>query len=142
MRRENKKKQLSFAVMLALCIMACGKKVQAAETEQPLPDNVIVAYVSEDIEYVDEVIPAQYTDDLSLLADMRYTNSTYVYQDGKVYCRRYHSDSYEEAALWGEYHAIPEKKKEMVCVEPMEQKRYCLRMRDMAIFILLITDFI
>ena len=117
MGRKNRKKQLIFILMLAFCIVACGKGVQTAESEQTLPDNVIVTYVSEDIEYVDEVIPAQYTDDLSLLADMRYTNSTYVYQDGKVYYRRYHADSYEEAALGGEYHAIPEKKKEMVCVD-------------------------
>lgn len=27
---------------------------------------------------------------------MKYTNGTYVYQDGKVYYRRYHEDSYEE----------------------------------------------
>ena len=123
MRRENKKKQLIFTAILPLCIMACGKGVQAAEPkqeqEQTLPDNVVVAYVSEDIKYVDEVISAQYTDDLSLLADMKYTNSTYVYQDGKVYFRRYHKDSYEETALWGsyDYHPIPGTKKEIVCVD-------------------------
>ena len=92
---------------------------QAAEPEQTLPDNVIDAYATEDIEYVDEVIPAQYTDDLSLLADMKYTNSVYVYQDGKVYYRRYNEDSYENAALWGNYdfYPIPETKKEIVCVD-------------------------
>ena len=90
-----------------------------AEPEQTLPDNVIDAYVTEDIEYVDEVIPAQYTDNLSLLADMKYTNSVYVYQDGKVYYRRYNEDSHENAALWGNYdsHPIPETKKEIVCVD-------------------------
>ena len=72
---------------------------------------------TEDIEYVNEVIPVQYTDDLSFLEDMKYTNSTYVYQDGKVYYRRYHEDSYEEEALWGEYDAIPETKKEMICMD-------------------------
>ena len=158
MRRENKKKQLIFMVMFAICIMACGKNTQTeednrikgdeaaegvrisigtaeneipsepeqeieqeaeqeTEPEQTLPDNVIVAYVSEEIEYVDEVIPVQYTDDLSLLADLKYANYTYAYQDGKVYYRRYHEDSYEEAALYGEYGAIPGTKKEMVCVD-------------------------
>ena len=117
MRRKNKKKQLIFIVMLALCIVACGKGVQAAESEQTLPDNVIAAYATEDIEYVDEVMPAQYTDDLSLLSDMKYVNNTYVYQDGKVYYRRYHEDSYEEAALWGNYDDIPETKKEIVCID-------------------------
>ena len=158
MRRKNRKKRFIFIVMLALCIVACGKDTQteeesginkeeaeekveisagmagneipsepeqgieqeaeqAAEPEQALPDNVIVAYVTEDIEYVDEVIPAQYTDDLSFLSDMKYTNSTYVYQSGKVYFRRYHEDSYEEAALYGDYGAIPGTKKEMVCVD-------------------------
>ena len=172
---KNKKKQFIFMLMLALCIMACGKGAQTAEdsgsnedeaaeevristgmtedemadfaisflysffgigtaenetpsepkqeieqeaeSEQTLPDNVIVAYVSEDIEYVDEVIPVQYTDDLSLLADMKYTNSTYAYQDGKVYYRRYHEDSYEEAALWGSYGTLPDKEKEIICID-------------------------
>ncbi|MDE7282265.1 MAG: hypothetical protein K2N85_01545 [Lachnospiraceae bacterium] len=143
MRRKNRKKRLIFILMLALCIVACGKggqteKVsgsstgaaeeetaaeaeqeteQAAEQEQTLPDDVTVAYVSENIEYVDEVIPVQYTDDLSLLSDMKYTDNTYAYQDGKVYYRRYHEDSYEEAALYGNYDAIPGTKKEMVCVD-------------------------
>ena len=154
MRRKNKKKQLIFTVMLAFCIMACGKAEQTeegsginedeaaeeveisvgmredetaaeaepeaereTEQEQTLPDNVILAYVSEDIEYVDEVIPVEYTDDLSLLADLKYANYTYAYQDGKVYYRRYHEDSYEEAALYGDYGAIPGTKKEMVCVD-------------------------
>ena len=150
MRRKNRKKQFILTVMLALCIVACGKGVQteedsgvnedeaasstgtaedetaaepkqeiepAAEQEQTLPDDVTVVYVSEEIKYVDEVIPVQYTDDLSLLSDMKYTDNTYAYQDGKVYYRRYHEDSYEEAALWGDYDAIPETKKEMVCVD-------------------------
>ena len=154
MRRKNRKKRFIFIVMLALCIMACGKDTQTeegsginedeaveeveigtsmaeeeaaaeaeekieqeAEQEQTLPDDVTVAYVSENIEYVDEVIPVQYTDDLSLLADMKYANYTYAYQDGKVYYRRYHEDSYEEAALYGNYGAILGTKKEMVCVD-------------------------
>lgn len=36
--------------------------------------DVIMVYVSEDIEYSDEVIPVQYVDELSLLDDMKYTN--------------------------------------------------------------------
>ncbi|MDE5597161.1 MAG: hypothetical protein K2J04_04955, partial [Lachnospiraceae bacterium] len=147
MRRENRKKQLIFILMLAFCIVACGKGVQTEEEsgkkgdeieaditsgyeteaeleaeseqepEQTLQDNVIDAYETEEVEYVDEVIPAQYTDDLSLLSDMKYTNNTYAYQDGKVYYRRYHEDSYEEAALWGNYDDIPETKKEIVCID-------------------------
>lgn len=80
-------------------------------------DNVITAYLTENIEYIDEVMPAQYVDDLSFIADMKYTDSTYVYQDGKVYYRKYHEDSYEEAALWGMYDAIPGAKKEIVCID-------------------------
>ena len=121
MRRKNRKKQLIFILMIALCIMACGKKAQAAEPEQEpeqtLADNVIVACATEDIEYVDEVMPVQYTDDLSLLADMRYADNTYAYQDGKVYYRRYHEDSYEETALWGLYSPIIGAKKEIVCID-------------------------
>ncbi len=86
------------------------------EANRSETDDVIMVYVSEDIEYSDEVIPVQYVDDLSLLDDMKYTNSTYVYQDGNVYYRRYHEDSYEEAALWGDYRPILETKKEIVCI--------------------------
>ncbi len=80
-------------------------------------DLVITAYLTEKIEYSDEVIPVQYVDDLSLLEDLKYTDSTYVYQDGKVYYRRYHEDSYEEAALWGMYEPIAETGKEIVCID-------------------------
>lgn len=80
-------------------------------------DSVITAYLTENIEYSDEVIPVQYVDDLSLLEDLKYTDSTYVYQDGKVYYRRYHEDSYEEAALWGMYEPIPKTGKEIVCID-------------------------
>ncbi|MDE5819830.1 MAG: DUF5050 domain-containing protein [Lachnospiraceae bacterium] len=83
------------------------------------PEDVITVYVSEDIAYSDEVVPVQYVDDLSLLEELKYTNSTYVYQDGNVYYRRYHEDSYEEAALWAMYnsHPIPGTKKEIVCID-------------------------
>lgn len=90
---------------------------QEPMSQPPLPDNVIEIHLTEDIEYVDEVIPAQYVDDLSLLANLKYTNGTYVYQDGKVYYRRYHEDSYKDKELWGAYGFIPETKKEIVCVD-------------------------
>lgn len=86
------------------------------EANRSETDDVIMVYVSEGIEYSDEVIPVQYVDDLSLLDDMKDTNSTYVYQDGNVYYRRYHENSYEEAALWGNYRPILETKKEIVCI--------------------------
>lgn len=92
-------------------------EVIAQEPEQSVANNVITAYLTEGIEYVDEVIPVQYGDDLSLLANLKYTNGSYVYQDGRVYYRRYHEDSYENAALWGHYDAICETKKEIVCIE-------------------------
>lgn len=136
------------AVMLALCITACGKGTQTdvevevnpedaieeredtvivedeqepeqeseREHEQSVPDNAIKAYLTENIEYADEVMPTQFVDDLSFLEDLKYTNGTYVYQDGKVYYRRYHEDSYEDTALWGAYANIPETKKEIVCI--------------------------
>lgn len=138
--------QIAAVVLISLFIASCGKDTltdseneinpadeteaelaaepeqeteQAAEPEKSLPDNLVEIYTTEDIKYVDEVIPAQYTDDLSLLTDMKYTNSTYVYQDGKVYYRRYHADSYEETALGAsyDYHPIPGTKKEIVCVD-------------------------
>lgn len=87
------------------------------EAEQPGNDNVITAYVTENVEYSDDVMPVQYVDDLSLLENMKYADDTYAYRDGKVYYRRYHEDSYEEAALWGSYDPIPETEKEIVCLD-------------------------
>lgn len=93
-----------------------------AEEPEVIPseaENVITVYASEDIEYSEEVVPVQYVDDLSMLEDMKYTNSTYVYQDGNVYYRRYHEDSYEETALWAmyDYYPIPGTKKEIVRID-------------------------
>lgn len=141
--RKIRRIQVMLTIMLALCIMACGKEAQTdresgneAETEHEtadssseedtssgdeqeteLPENVIEAYITENTEYTEEVIEVQYVDDLSLLADLKYTNSNYVYQDGKVYYRRYHEDSYEDKALWGDYDAVPGREKEIVCID-------------------------
>lgn len=53
----------------------------------------------------------------SALDKVKYENGTYAYQEGKVYYRRYHEDSYEDAALWGNYDAVPGTKKEIVCID-------------------------
>lgn len=87
------------------------------EVRQPEENNVIEAYLTENIEYVDTVVPVQYTDDLSLIEDMKYGDGTYAYQDGKIYYRRYHEDSFEETALWGNYYFTPETRKEIVCID-------------------------
>lgn len=100
-------------VLFGLCIMMSGKLGEG----QPEENELVTAYLSEEIEYSDEVMPVQYVDDLSLLADMKYTDSTYVCQDDRIYYRRYHEDSFEEAALWGNYDPVPEKKKEIVCID-------------------------
>ena len=62
-------------------------------------DDAITLYLSEEITYSDEIIPVQYVDDLSLLEEMKYTDSTYACRDGKLYYRRYHENSFEEAAM-------------------------------------------
>lgn len=135
----NKHKvQIAMIVLLSYLLVACGEVEQTdrvnkvnqkdeiedyAEdksevepelvSEPSLPDNAIDIHLTEDIEYVDEVIPAQYVDDLSFLANLKYTNGTYVYQDGKVYYRIYHEDSYKDRELWGAYGYIPETKKKL-----------------------------
>ena len=93
--------------------MMCGR-LAADQTEN---EELVKAYISEEIEYRDEVIPVQYVDDLSLLADMKYTDGTYACQDGRLYYRRYHEDSFEETALWGIYDPVSDKKKEIVCID-------------------------
>lgn len=88
------------------------------EVLQREANDVIMAYLTEKTEYADTVVPVQYTDDLSLIEDMKYGDDTYVYQDGRVYYRRYHKDSLEETALWGNYDFNPETRKEIVCIDP------------------------
>lgn len=104
------KLQIILKALFILTVTVCGKQADA--------DRVITAYLSENVEYTNEMIPARYVNDLSWLEDMKYTNSTYAYQNGTVYYRKYHGDSYEETALWGMYDFIPETKKEVVCIEP------------------------
>lgn len=87
------------------------------EVWRPEENNVIMAYTTENIEYSDIVVPAEYEDDLSFIEDMKYRNSIYAYQDGKVYYRRYHEDAFEETGLWGYYRFVPETKKEIVCID-------------------------
>ncbi|MDE7246961.1 MAG: hypothetical protein K2N43_03655 [Lachnospiraceae bacterium] len=67
--------------------------------------------------YCDEVIGAEYTDDLSLLEELDKTDHHYAYRDGKVYYRQYHEDSFEKAALWAMYDPVPDTEKEMVCID-------------------------
>lgn len=140
MKQKKHEMRIILMVLGSFCITACGKmeekdwktepehesedvkepehEIKEDETSDNRDiDNVVMAYITENIEYSDEVIPVQYVDDLSLLEDMKYADSTYVYQDGKVYYRRYHGDSYEEAALWGMYGPIPETGKEIVCID-------------------------
>ncbi len=87
------------------------------EPEQLETDDVITAYITEDIEYSDEAVTVQYVDDLSLIEGLKDTNNIYAYQDGKVYYRKYHEDSYEETALWANYDFIPGTQKEIVCID-------------------------
>lgn len=76
----------------------------------------IKAYLTEDIEYCEDAVPVQYTDELSLMEDLKYADQTYVYQDGMIYYRKYHDDSFTERALWGAYDFVSGVKTEIVCM--------------------------
>ena len=67
--------------------------------------------------YCDEVIGAEYTDDLSLLEELDKTDHHYAYRDGKVYYRQYHEDSFNEVGFWAMYDPVPDTEKEMVCID-------------------------
>lgn len=69
------------------------------------------------VRHSDEVITAEYTDDLSLLECADETDHYYAYQDGKVYYRQYHEDSFEESGLWANYNPVPGTEKEIVCID-------------------------
>lgn len=66
--------------------------------------------------YSDEVIEAEYTDDLSLLKEMNQTNHSYACQDGKVYFRQYHKEYDGVDAFGGEY-PVTDGEKTMICVD-------------------------
>ncbi len=69
------------------------------------------------VKYSDEVITVEYTDDLSLLECADETDHYYAYQDGKVYYRQYHEDSFQESGLWANYAPVPGTEKEIVCID-------------------------
>lgn len=94
------------------------KEIGTGGSEQSEADYVFTTYLTEEIQYGGTVLPVQFSDDLSLIEDMKYRDSIYAYQEGRVYYRRYHEDSFEETALWGNYDFIPETQTEIVCIEP------------------------
>lgn len=96
MRRPGEKNWKWFIriLLLSLTVMACGKQ----------PDR------------------GAETDVLSLLDYMEQTDHSYAYRDGRVYYRQYHKDSFEEAALWADYHPIADTDKEIVCIDADGEK--------------------
>jgi len=88
-------------------------------------------------EYCDEVIGVEYTDDLSLLEELDKTDHHYACRDGRVYYRRYHEDSFEEAALWARYDPVPNTEKEMVCIDPEGAKTELFKDRGFGDFYLI-----
>lgn len=81
-------------LLLSLTVMACGKQTDGRAK----------------------------TDALSLLAHMEQTDHSYAYRDGRVYYRQYHKDSFEEAALWADYHPMADTDKEIVCIDADGEK--------------------
>lgn len=79
--------------------------------------NVITVYTTERPVRSDEKFPVVYTDDLSLLDQMGQTDCSYAVQDGNLYFRQYHGDSYSEGALWGNYPATAGTDKEIVRID-------------------------
>lgn len=136
MKQRKLNIQIIFIALLGLCLAACGKQADMdyetvpeqrmeditiaadeQESEQLETDDVITAYITEDIEYSNEAAPVQYVDDLSLIEGLKDTSNIYAYQDGKIYFRKYHEDSYEETALWANYDFIPGAQNEIVCID-------------------------
>ncbi len=84
--------------------------------------DVITVYTTEKPLRSDQKIPVVYTDELSLLEQLGPTDCSYAYQDGNVYYRQYHEDSYEEGALWGNYQATAGTDKEIVRINADGEK--------------------
>lgn len=98
--------------------ISVGEAVAAGQPENGTENPPFIkAYLTEDIEYCEDAVPVQYTDDLSLMEGLKYADHTYVYQDGMIYYRRYHDDSFTESALWGAYDFVAGIKTEIVCMD-------------------------
>lgn len=135
---DNKKKKMWQLLPLGLCCLAtaCGTKADMviktemgetagtsreadAATAGSRQDDtdIAIVYTTEKPEDSKEIIPAVYTDDLSLLDHMEQEGSGYAYRDGMVYFRRYHADSFENGALWADYMPTAGTDKEIVCID-------------------------
>ena len=131
MRRHGDRKWRWFIqiLLLSLTVTACGKQTdRGAETdiEVEMKTETETATATnertEEPEHPDKEISAVYTDDLSLLAHMEQTDCSYAYRDGRIYYRQYHKDSFEEAALWADYHPMADTDKEIVCIDADGEK--------------------
>lgn len=71
--------------------------------------------------YSNEVIDITYTDDLSLLEEMEWTNHSYAYRDGKVYYRQYHVGG-AELERSGIVDSVTGGEREIVCVNQEGEK--------------------
>ncbi len=132
---DRNRKWILWMFVSAFLLMACekqnnrgaqtGAKIKAEmETkieEKENPIDILTAYTTE-IEYSDQEISSVYTDDRSLLDHMGQGEFSYAYQDGMVYYRQYHKDSFEEGAVWGNYGPTVGTYKEIVSIDPKGEK--------------------
>lgn len=85
--------------------------------------RVLLKYGEESFpaKYSDEVIDITYTDDLSLLEEMEWTNHSYAYRDGTVYYRQYHAGG-SELDRSGRVDSVTGGKREIACVNQEGEK--------------------
>lgn len=107
--------KLLFSLLMSILLTACDG-LPSADTVQT--SNIITVYATEAPVYSDEVIPVQYTDDLSLLESTEYIDHNYAYRDGKVYYRQYHADSFmNDNGVWGYYPPSRDTDKEIISID-------------------------
>ncbi len=121
----NQMKKWGYISMILCCMgmtfgCASNQEPRQAFTDENLETDapkVITACATDESKPSEQKIPAQYTDDWSALKQASQSDHSYAYQDGKVYFRQYHADSFEEGAVWGHYAPIAGTTKEMVCID-------------------------
>jgi len=123
---------LVLVILTTVFVVGCTKQNASLENEQPsnstdsaddiTKENNTTEEIEAETENVTEDVTINPTKDIN--NTLESTNEVinngglYVSYNGTVYYRQYSADSYTPEGLFGTYEAIPEAKKNMMCIRP------------------------